>query len=872
MNRIVHTMFKYILLLFLLCIQVYTNAQQRTIRGEILNEISKEKIEGATVVLKSGFSSSAEILAYSITSASGAFCLQTERLPLDSVCIEVKCIGFKSYSQRITESTEQYRILLKEEAFSLEEIIVKAERIRRSGDTISYNIASFATAQDRSIGDVLSNMPGISVADNGQISYNGNKISHLYIEGNDLFNEKYSIATQNLSYKNVAQAEIIENHQPIKALASSNDGSKREVALNLKLREGAKSKWGGYMQLAGGVHPNIWEGEMFVAKFSESFQSASTFKSNNSGKLIAKENEPLTLADILDMQNYKDSQLSDFIRTEPTNKSDLNENRIKFGPSHILNNSSLWKINERTSIQSQLTYSGDHNDYKSNSQTYYFLTDSVLAIDTNEQYNNTSRNLQGELCIKSNQDNYYLNNRLHASATWMDVKSDIQRNNRATIQDAGNRKFLLSNDFKFIRKYGKHLFQVNSYGSYIDFPESLIVKDKHTITQTANRKLLFFNMQVSHGFDWKRWNFTNKAHFQAVSNHLDSELKGLLTDTAFSNANKVGHLHFSIVPQIAYKSRNFTFSFQLPLNYYRYKKTAMRDERHLFSMPEVFVKWKTCPFLTLFVSGSGGTLSSGYGYAYLQPIMGNYKAISSGFLSFRGKKRARSTVRISYANPIEMLFAHVGVSGFIDTTDKQIEKTVSNTHVFYDYKPGNSRNKMLLTDLSLQKGIDCINGKAELHAMYQSDKSKLIQNGMEEPFRHISFGTDLIVKSTIASWIGMEYMAQYSSNKMKSNLYTTQSWRIKQQLSGVCAPMNQWQIKVSGEHYYNHYDSHAKQQIVLFDVNVTYLHKNNEWFCNIRNAFNERWYIYTEYDELSSQTISYSIRPRTIMIGVRRMF
>lgn len=40
----------------------------------------------------------------------------------------------------------------------------KADRIREQGDTISYTVGSFAQAQDRSIGDVLKRMPGITAA------------------------------------------------------------------------------------------------------------------------------------------------------------------------------------------------------------------------------------------------------------------------------------------------------------------------------------------------------------------------------------------------------------------------------------------------------------------------------------------------------------------------------------------------------------------------------------------------------------------------------------------------------------------------------------------------------------------------------------
>ena len=43
----------------------------------------------------------------------------------------------------------------------LKEVTVKAKKIRQRGDTLIYQVATFAKDGDRSIGDVLKKMPGI---------------------------------------------------------------------------------------------------------------------------------------------------------------------------------------------------------------------------------------------------------------------------------------------------------------------------------------------------------------------------------------------------------------------------------------------------------------------------------------------------------------------------------------------------------------------------------------------------------------------------------------------------------------------------------------------------------------------------------------
>lgn len=60
------------------------------------------------------------------------------------------------------EEEEQVRLslsladsLMEEETVSLKEVTVKANKVRENGDTITYNVATFADRNDRSIGDLI---------------------------------------------------------------------------------------------------------------------------------------------------------------------------------------------------------------------------------------------------------------------------------------------------------------------------------------------------------------------------------------------------------------------------------------------------------------------------------------------------------------------------------------------------------------------------------------------------------------------------------------------------------------------------------------------------------------------------------------------
>ena len=110
----------------------------------------------------------------------------------------------------------------------MQEVSIKADKIIQNKDTTSYFVTNFATTKDRTIGDVLTNMPGINIAENGKISYNGSPINKFYVEGIDLFDGKYNLATNNISYENIARVGVIEKSQAIKALGGGGEREKQK--------------------------------------------------------------------------------------------------------------------------------------------------------------------------------------------------------------------------------------------------------------------------------------------------------------------------------------------------------------------------------------------------------------------------------------------------------------------------------------------------------------------------------------------------------------------------------------------------------------------------------------------------------------------
>ena len=168
---------------------------QQIITGKIHNR-QHESIVSASVLIQD--TAGIQTLAFSISDNNGGYKLIIPANVSGQVKIRMRALNHEIVEKYIPAQTAIFDFTLIEKAEVLPEIMVKPDPIVRSGDTLKYNVSAFATSSDRSIEDVIKNMPGLSVSNEGKISYQGRVLEKLYIEGLDLLEGKYAFATKNL--------------------------------------------------------------------------------------------------------------------------------------------------------------------------------------------------------------------------------------------------------------------------------------------------------------------------------------------------------------------------------------------------------------------------------------------------------------------------------------------------------------------------------------------------------------------------------------------------------------------------------------------------------------------------------------------------
>ncbi len=284
---------KWLLAILFCFYTLYIEAQQVLLLGEVTDQFTNAPLSNVLVTIRPAGEN--KIVKYTQTSQDGTYSIKLQSFPNNHV-LYFSMIGYAPQTIELTDGRRQYDIQLSEQVTKLKEVIVKAPSIRQKGDTISYMVSSFANVQDKSLADVLKKMPGIEIEKSGAIKFNGVAINKFYIEGKDLLGGRYGLATNNMHQQDVGSVEVMENHQPIKALEDISFS--QNPAINIRLKEDAKARWVGTAKIGVGFNPFLWDTELFAMRFTAKTQSLNTYKTNNTGIDVTQETQTFSIDDI----------------------------------------------------------------------------------------------------------------------------------------------------------------------------------------------------------------------------------------------------------------------------------------------------------------------------------------------------------------------------------------------------------------------------------------------------------------------------------------------------------------------------------------------------------------------------------------------
>lgn len=209
-----------------------------TVKGKIIDDLSKLPLESATVYLTSKKDSS--VVDYTISEKNGNFEIRT-RKNTQSLMLKVSFLGYQNFSKELTSITDDLDlgvINLSEGGTNLDEVVVKGEAppIRIKNDTLEFDAASFKVGADANVEKLIKQLPGVEISPEGKITVNGKEVNQILVNGKPFFGKDGKIATQNLPAEIIEKIQVVDTKTKAEEL-SGEAASSEEKTINLTIQE-----------------------------------------------------------------------------------------------------------------------------------------------------------------------------------------------------------------------------------------------------------------------------------------------------------------------------------------------------------------------------------------------------------------------------------------------------------------------------------------------------------------------------------------------------------------------------------------------------------------------------------------------------------
>ncbi|MCG9899444.1 MAG: hypothetical protein MH132_05550 [Hydrotalea sp.] len=537
-------------------------------------------------IIKIHTKNDSKLAGYGFTNDSGRFTITFSEIKTKYFFAEINALNYGTeIFEFILENNTIYlpNIILQTRPSLLNEVVVKnSSTISNKKDTINYNVDAFSSKYDKAIGDVIKRLPGVEILSDGTIKYEGKPINKFYINGKDLLDGRYNIATSNIPYDAVDKVQILEKHQPSKMLDSFIHSNK--AALNLVLKREINNKLLGKLKLGIGTPFFSTDNELVPLYFSKNNQTINTLKYNNIGKDYAAEFKNLYLNqdadELFSVENF--GQLTGI--DKPIN-GNLNLDRFLYNKQLTASINHLRTTKNGNEIKVLIDYTNDNEQIQNNSTFNVFFNNNNFSIQESIHFNQKRNLLNGITSFERNYKNAELSNKLQFRLAFKNATAVITTPNK--IEQYSNiESFTIANTFKFTFKKRRLLQNITFYISTNRNPQNLNVLNANydfffsdsiepsKILQLANLSITKSNLTYTSSYKInKSLSFSNSLNYKFLYNNINTEVKGFMNgnpiDIKNGFANNISLINHDIsnVVSLSYSKKRSTYSLSIPINY-----------------------------------------------------------------------------------------------------------------------------------------------------------------------------------------------------------------------------------------------------------------------------------------------------------------
>lgn len=860
------------------------------VTGRVTDSTTGEPVPDVNVMLQTP--DGRALYGFTVTDGDGRYRFEYS-LKTDSVRVMITGFNIRKAWKNITlvpesgTATVDFKTVF--ETLKINEVEIKAEPIKRQGDTLSYLVGSYIdTLTDRAIGDVLRKMPGIDVSEAGQVFYNNRPINKFYIEGLDLMGGRYGVAVNNVRAKDISRVEVLENHQPIKALKDVEFSP--DAAINLRLKDGAKGSLIATLSLGGGYKPWMWNGELALMLFTGKYQMMTTVKSNNSGDDVRSE-----LTSFYDSFHKEYSPLSVHLPALP----DTDRERYMDNLTHAVSVNNIIKLGDSTDTDNTLNinavYLHDRQRYNSTSLTTYYLPDGQPPLEIDETTSATELSDEAEIKLRYNLNNekIYLNEQIAFGAEW-------NRNTGSVLSDGSpveqtmtaNPQLRLQNGLRFVKVLDNDIrLNFSSRINAASMPATLRVSPvlypeifgygqqaQEAVQIMDNRKLYTRSiLSFSKGFKGGLDLFVSAgvmADIQGMTSGLTPG-EGIAPADSMRNDMYYHKIDAMANAGLTYRYRGFRISGGLGLTY---SDLLVRDkvqgsDRRLGKLlfnPNISMDVEITPSLKMLASGAlinnlGAPSSIYSGY-----IMTDYRIIGSRNGDIAHGRYQTYSAELRYADALLSLFGSV-----------KADYWRNRSNLMYGTEYYGSLSRVGTYDIDnlsqgwgiegkIEKRFDALSTTVGIPVGFRRTWMDVLRQGEVMPVSTWSLPVGLEVSSRLARSAFLEYYIRYvrSSSSTQDEAFSPIN-ALHQRLGFNFVFFKRLSLNISGKHYLNDAITSGSRNIFFLDAHISYKAKRIEYILEGRNLLNTGAYNQRIWSDITNYQYNYLLRPVSVMFKVR---
>lgn len=829
---------------------------QEMIRGKAVSAEDGSPLFNARVTLRD--SQSGRILAYTFSDASGFFVIRNGlgTLPLN---LEISLMGYAKWSTLLEAyPKESIEVKLALERIELNEVRVVAPRVAIKGDTLSYHTGGLVKDGDRSIEDIIKRIPGVEVTPTGQIRVNDKPINALYIDGKNILDGRYALATRNITPDMVSMIQVFENHQPVRALKDFTPSENAAINLKLNNRSKGKTLWMG--NLATGAPVPLWDSRLMAFNFSGKFQNMTVVKSNSKGNSIYSDikSNPLGAAAQTQLLSEDEKNLVNVTGVTP---APIGEERALFNKSSYITSNTLFNTSENAEGSFKIGYSYEHREREERElERFYTESGESVTLGGRSNFKGFISRPEADLSYKINREDWFLQTRLNIRGRReinnAGVNGDKFYNTNARLSQYDGSAVI-----SFIRPFRRSLLKVSTNNHFRALPQKLMVQENEMVVQEVELKEFRSESEISFIKRFGTITAEGSSGVKLNSQVMENMLSGF---EKFKSDNYLPLLYLS--PSIRYHKERIKSELKLTL------KSTGED---VVLSPEISMRYKLSSFWELSAQYIDSGDFSDITDRNESVMMVNYRLYSSGYNQRSYTGNSFYTIRSIYNNPLKLVNITASLS-YLNSGSQTINSSYLVDGLIYRRREGMSSN-MNTSSLSLSFTKSFFNTPLllDLRTNYSLWEYETIQMGLRERVNlkrlNIKFKADL----SLFTWLDTEAELPLTFTKSQ-----TESGRFSGTNLFTANPSVKISAKLSAKHslesvnvlYMNELDNGSLYSFPFCDISWRYKSQKREIYAQIINLLDNREYRVKSAGILSSTELLYKLRPITFVFGVSFSF